>query len=365
MAPEVLSSQVLPASDLWSAGVMAHQLLTGRLPFDDHRNPFAPSISAVWKSVLVDKVAYNTPWWAGVSDDAKDFVASLLQRDPAKRPTAKEALKHPWLRGDSAERSLGKQIDVSVVQRIQRFAQASHFKRGVLQLIAEELLSQPGARAALAASASSQDLAAAGDTAAAAAQQQQQLERPPRGVIPGPDSGPLREIYRKLQFDSGASAIDRAQAAEALSKMGFTLMPSELAQLVDMMDTSRSGRVRRSAVAASQIDWRHMQQSDVDAWITIARRAFSSLDKDKDGGGWAGALGEARQARFLPGGLGSCPAWGPRGAGRAAAFGACPQSGGLKAAVEYLRLALPSTAAQTGCFPLPDTPSSASSPSYP
>jgi calcium-dependent protein kinase len=62
MAPEVLSSQVTPASDLWSAGVMAHQLLTGRLPFDDHRNPFAASISAVWRSVLSDKVSYNMPW---------------------------------------------------------------------------------------------------------------------------------------------------------------------------------------------------------------------------------------------------------------------------------------------------------------
>jgi serine/threonine protein kinase len=61
MAPEVLSSQVLPASDLWSAGVMAHQLLTGRLPFDDHRNPFAPSISAVWRSVLCDKVRRARP----------------------------------------------------------------------------------------------------------------------------------------------------------------------------------------------------------------------------------------------------------------------------------------------------------------
>lgn len=80
MAPEVLSSQVVPASDVWSAGVMAHQLLTGRLPFDDHRNPFAPSISAVWRSVLTDKVDYNMPWWEGLSDEAKDFVHTLLDR---------------------------------------------------------------------------------------------------------------------------------------------------------------------------------------------------------------------------------------------------------------------------------------------
>jgi calcium-dependent protein kinase len=47
-APEVLSSQVTPACDVWAAGVMACQLLTGRLPFDDHRNPMNPSITAIW-----------------------------------------------------------------------------------------------------------------------------------------------------------------------------------------------------------------------------------------------------------------------------------------------------------------------------
>lgn len=285
------------------------------------------------------------PWWQGISDDAKDFVASLLQRcvqprarpapaaadrppatglcdkaclsyhtnrtcrrpaplhrDPSKRPTAKEALKHPWLQGTSAERSAGRQIDITVVQRIQRFAASSLFKRSVFQLIAEELLARPGAAAALAASASQQDLARAGsgsgsftggsfmggslgsldssmhDADAAAA--------PPLaragsgGALPG---GALRELLRKLEFDTSASAVDRVQAAEALERMGFRLRPSEAAQLVDTMDTSGSGKVRRSAFAASQIDWAALQRSDVDAWIAIARRAFGRLDTDGDG----------------------------------------------------------------------------------
>ena len=48
MAPEVLRSEVLPASDVWSAGVMTYQLLTGQFPFDDKQNPFKPSVAKIW-----------------------------------------------------------------------------------------------------------------------------------------------------------------------------------------------------------------------------------------------------------------------------------------------------------------------------
>jgi hypothetical protein len=49
------------------------------------------------------------------------------------------------------------------------------------------------------------------------------------------------------------------------------------------VDTSRSGKVRRAALAASQVDWRHLQQNNVAEWLDIAHRAFAALDKDKDG----------------------------------------------------------------------------------
>ena len=36
-------------------------------------------------------------YWANVSQTARDFVTACLTIDPAARPTAEEALKHPWL----------------------------------------------------------------------------------------------------------------------------------------------------------------------------------------------------------------------------------------------------------------------------
>ena len=34
--------------------------------------------------------------WEGVSCDAKDLVAWLLDKNPVTRPSISEALKHPW-----------------------------------------------------------------------------------------------------------------------------------------------------------------------------------------------------------------------------------------------------------------------------
>mgnify|MGYP001807234545 CR=1 FL=1 len=48
MAPEQLNSKTEPASDIWSAGIMAYQLLSGAVPFDDVKNPKSPSLSLVW-----------------------------------------------------------------------------------------------------------------------------------------------------------------------------------------------------------------------------------------------------------------------------------------------------------------------------
>lgn len=41
------------------------------------------------------------------------------RRDPTKRPTARDALTHPWLRGSIADRGTGKPLDQTVVQRLQ------------------------------------------------------------------------------------------------------------------------------------------------------------------------------------------------------------------------------------------------------
>jgi calcium-dependent protein kinase len=139
LAPEALSSHWSQKSDVWAAGVMAYQLLTGRLPFNDKRNPHSPILSAVLRSILTEPLNFNKAYWQDISQDGKDFVKFMLDRDLDTRPTASEALSHPWLSGDVTDRQKGQQMPLNVVQRIQRFGRIDVLKRSLLELIATEL----------------------------------------------------------------------------------------------------------------------------------------------------------------------------------------------------------------------------------
>ncbi|KAI9332977.1 hypothetical protein BDR26DRAFT_937715 [Obelidium mucronatum] len=90
MAPEVLKKQQYGRPvDLWGTGVVAYQLLYGQLPFPIANSNKPKFLSA--KPVLTFPLSFN------ISNDAREFIKALLNDDPSLRPTAKQALQHPWL----------------------------------------------------------------------------------------------------------------------------------------------------------------------------------------------------------------------------------------------------------------------------
>ncbi|CAG9325492.1 unnamed protein product [Blepharisma stoltei] len=115
-APEVLSQEGYTfKADIWSIGIVAYLLLAGRLPFD-HKE----------KQVLIDLTLNGAIPFEGLWDRytplATDFIKKLMNRNVDERPTAREALQHPWI----------KTSDVMIPRAINKQKMAeSHLKRGL------------------------------------------------------------------------------------------------------------------------------------------------------------------------------------------------------------------------------------------
>jgi len=91
LAPELLDEGYGQKYDVWSSGVLAYICLSGFAPFD------ADSESDIRSLIMEGNVSFADPEWQDVSEEAKDFVKLLLTYDPEARPTAGEALTHPWI----------------------------------------------------------------------------------------------------------------------------------------------------------------------------------------------------------------------------------------------------------------------------
>ncbi|KAI9238628.1 MAG: kinase-like domain-containing protein [Podila humilis] len=93
VAPEVLEQigHGKPV-DMWSVGVIAYTLLCGYTPFWGEDQP------ALFESIISGEYEYEEEYWSDISQLAKSFIDSLLVRSAEKRPTATQALNHPWFR---------------------------------------------------------------------------------------------------------------------------------------------------------------------------------------------------------------------------------------------------------------------------
>nr|XP_061838372.1 triple functional domain protein-like isoform X2 [Nerophis lumbriciformis] len=115
-SPElVLGEPVSPASDVWSAGVVAYVLLSGASPFLDE------SAEETCVNICRQDFSFPVDYFQGVSQAARHFVCSLLTADPAGRPPSGLCLQEAWLQAaddrSPSERCLDTSRLVSFIER--------------------------------------------------------------------------------------------------------------------------------------------------------------------------------------------------------------------------------------------------------
>ena len=80
--------------DCWSIGVILFILLSGSPPFD---------VSAGFDAVANAKVVFYDDQWKDVSREARDLVMRLLEKDPRRRMSVRDACRHAWVLVDDGD----------------------------------------------------------------------------------------------------------------------------------------------------------------------------------------------------------------------------------------------------------------------
>ena len=94
VAPEVLIRKPYNKEvDVWSIGISLYYMLTGLLPFDDDDD----NEEVIAKKIVFSKLQFQDKKWKKYSDLCMDFISSCLIKEPEKRGTTTELLKHAWL----------------------------------------------------------------------------------------------------------------------------------------------------------------------------------------------------------------------------------------------------------------------------
>ena len=91
VAPEILrmDNYGLPV-DVWSCGVVLYILLCQFPPF------YGENTRKLFSKILKGEFTFPSPYWDGMSENAKDLISRMLVLNTENRCTATDVTKHAW-----------------------------------------------------------------------------------------------------------------------------------------------------------------------------------------------------------------------------------------------------------------------------
>ncbi|CAK9062796.1 unnamed protein product [Durusdinium trenchii] len=189
MAPEMINAGVYDQKvDMFSIGAIMCEMLTGWHPFYTPNVDDAQSVQA--KIVLPKPVVLPDDVFCNISEEACDVCQKLLEKDPARRLSAEQALQHAFFINPDMPTPYGNTntgvLNGQVFEGLKQYASYNKLRRASLQLLAQEL-------------------------------GEEQVQE-------------LRDVF--LAMDSGDGQLDVEELREAARKVDFTLSPEEATELI-------------------------------------------------------------------------------------------------------------------------------------
>ena len=91
MAPEVVSGFYNEKCDIWSAGIVLYSLITQNFPFGGSND------DEIMRNIRTREVNLDIVKESKASKELLEFIEKLLSKAQDTRPSARQALEHPWI----------------------------------------------------------------------------------------------------------------------------------------------------------------------------------------------------------------------------------------------------------------------------
>ena len=129
MAPEVLKGDYNEKCDIWSIGAITYYLITGTEPFKGNTS------NQIFSRILYTEPDYSPSKFWNTSSALLDFLKKCFSKDPNVRPTAREALSHPWFENIFKKIHSPKFIEENIFYNISTTKRFSQLKRLIMRYV--------------------------------------------------------------------------------------------------------------------------------------------------------------------------------------------------------------------------------------
>ena len=133
IAPEVFKNNYNERADIWSVGIILYTMLCGHPPFCGNKE------DVIKNKILHSKLQFLPKDFNKVSQEAINFVKSLLTYDPSKRLSAEEALDNQWLKTMTKPNTEDHILEVNVLENLSKFTSAVTLQKATLSFIANQM----------------------------------------------------------------------------------------------------------------------------------------------------------------------------------------------------------------------------------
>lgn len=224
VAPDVLSRCYSKEADIWSCGVILYILLCGWPPFH------GDGTQQIFKHIMSQALDLKSDPWPRISDAAKDCVRRMLTRDPRKRLTAAQLLRHPWMKVNGV--ATDNMMTPEFLIRLRQFGGMNTLKKEALKVIA--------------------------------------------GHLPNQEIQGMREMFKAIDED-GSGCITVDELKEALKKKGAELAFNEVNKILDSIDINGDQKIDYEEFIAATMHLNKLNRED------LMIKAFKFFDKDDSG----------------------------------------------------------------------------------